>query len=221
MLSATLPGPIRRLAQRYMYNPKVINFSKDSLAGKTIEQYVLRLPESMKFHMLSKLLQREKPEQAIVFCRTKLGTARLYRKLDKTGDYGNGIGSLHGDMNQSARDRVMKRFRAGDLQLLVATDVVGRGIDVSNISHIINYDIPEVCEDYVHRVGRTGRMGKEGVAYSLVTPYQKVELARIEEKISLELTEDALQEEIEETWEDFEPRAATAKKAKKRYRNAL
>ena len=221
MLSATLPGPIRRLAQRYMYNPKVINFSKDSLAGKTIEQFVLRLPESMKFHMLSKLLQREQPEQAIVFCRTKLGTARLYRKLDKTGDYGNGIGSLHGDMNQSARDRVMKRFRNGDLQLLVATDVVGRGIDVSNISHIINYDIPEVCEDYVHRVGRTGRMGKEGVAYSLVTPYQKVELARIEEKISLELTTDELQEEIEETWEDFEPRAATAKKAKKRYRNAL
>ena len=94
-------------------------------------------------------------------------------------------------------------------------------IDVSNISHIINYDIPEVCEDYVHRVGRTGRMGKEGVAYSLVTPYQNVELARIEEKISLELTTDELQEEIEETWEDFEPRAATAKKAKKRYRNAL
>lgn len=222
MLSATLADPIRRLAKRYMYDPKVINFSKDSLAGKTIEQFVLRLPESMKYHMLNKLLQREQPEQAIIFCRTKLGTARLYRKLDKTGDFGNGIGSLHGDMNQSARERVMKRFRSGDLQLLVATDVVGRGIDVTNISHIINYDIPEVCEDYVHRVGRTGRMGKEGVAYSLVTPYQKVELSRIEEKISMELTVDELQEEIEETWEDFEPRAATAgKKTKKRYRNAL
>jgi len=149
MLSATLPDQIRRLAMRYMYDPKVINFSKDSLAGKTIEQYVLRLPESMKFHMLSKLLKREQPEQAIVFCRTKLGTARLYRKLEKTGDFGDRIGSLHGDMNQSARDREMKRFRSGALQLLVATDVVGRGIDVSNISHIINYDIPEVCEDYV------------------------------------------------------------------------
>lgn len=220
MLSATLPEPIRRLAKRYMHDPKVINFSKDSLAGKTIEQYVLRLPEKMKFHILEKLLEREQPEQAIIFCRTKLGTAKLFRKLDKTGNFQNGIGSLHGDMNQSARDRVMKRFRAGELQLLVATDVVGRGIDVSNISHIINFDIPEVSEDYVHRVGRTGRMGREGVAFSFVTPYQKSELAKIEEKIDLDMKPDVFQDEIEETWEDFEPRVAEKQK-KKRYRRAL
>lgn len=219
LLSATLPDPIRRLARRYMHEPKVINFSKDSVAGKTIEQFKLRLPATMKFDILLKLLKREQPEQAIIFCRTKLGTAKLFRKLTKEKTFVK-IGSLHGDMTQSARDRVMKQFRSGELQLLVATDVVGRGIDVTNVSHIINFDIPELSDDYVHRVGRTGRMGRQGIAFSLVTPAQKGELSRIEEKISLELKVDPLQEVIEETWEDFEPRPADAK-PKKRYRRAL
>lgn len=219
LLSATLPDPIRRLAKRYMYQPKVINFSKDSVAGKTIEQHVLKLPASMKFEVLVKLLKREQPEQAIVFCRTKLGTAKLYRKLTKQTSFKN-IGSLHGDMTQSSRDRVMRDFRSGKLGLLIATDVVGRGIDVSTVSHIINFDIPELSDDYVHRVGRTGRMGKQGVAFSLVTPDQKSELARIETKINATLKPDALQEEIEASWEDFEPRPADAK-PKKRYRRAL
>lgn len=219
LLSATLPEPIRRLAKRYMYQPKVINFSKDSVAGKTIEQHVLRLPATMKFDILVKLLERENPEQAIVFCRTKLGTAKLFRKLTKKTSFQR-IGSLHGDMTQSSRDRVMKEFRSGKLQLLVATDVVGRGIDVSNVSHIINFDIPELSDDYVHRVGRTGRMGRQGVAFSFVTPAQKGELSRIEEKINVQLKPDPLQELIESTWEDFEPRPADSK-PKKRYRRAL
>ena len=219
LLSATLPDPIRRLARRYMYQPKVINFSKDSVAGKTIEQFGLRMPASMKFEVLVQLLEREQPEQAIVFCRTKLGTARLYRKLTKQTAFKN-IGSLHGDMTQSSRDRVMKDFRSGKLELLIATDVVGRGIDVSSVSHIINFDIPELSDDYVHRVGRTGRMGKQGIAFSFVTPDQKSELARIEEKINTTLKEDPLQANIESRWEEFEPRRADAK-PKKRYRRAL
>ncbi len=219
LLSATLPDPIRRLAKRYMYQPKVINFSKDSVAGKTIEQFVLRMPASMKFDVLLKLLDREQPEQSIVFCRTKLGTAKLYRKLHKANS-GIVMGSLHGDMTQSSRDAVMKKFRSGKLECLVATDVVGRGIDVTNISHIINFDIPELSDDYVHRVGRTGRMGKQGIAFSFVTPAQKSELARIEEKISVKLKEDPMQDWIEEVWENYEPRAADSK-PKKRYRRAL
>jgi ATP-dependent RNA helicase DeaD len=106
---------------------------------------------------------------------------------------------MHGDMNQSARDRVMMAFRGGKVRFLVATDVIGRGIDVTSISHIVNYDIPAFCDDYVHRVGRTGRMGREGVAYTFVAPDEGGELTRIEERINRLLKRDEMK--------DFDPRA--------------
>jgi ATP-dependent RNA helicase DeaD len=218
LLSATLPEVIRRLAKRYMYRPKVINFSKGSVAAQTIEQFFLTVPEVMKYDILVKLLERETPEQSIIFCRTKLGTQRLYRKLFKSGLF-KGVATLHGDMSQPARDRAMKQFRSGEARYLVATDVVGRGIDITNISHIINFDIPELSDDYVHRVGRTGRMGKQGVAFSLVTPRQKSDMARIEEKINTELKSDPMQEEIDELRETIEPKRAD--KPKSKYRRAL
>lgn len=220
LLSATLPDPIRQLAKRYMYRPKVINFSKDSLAGDTIEQFYLNVPGEMKYEILVKLLQREDPEQAIIFCRTKLGTERLYRKLFKAKVL-EAVGTLHGDMSQGARDRMMKDFRSGKIRYLVATDVVGRGIDITNVSHIINYDIPELSDDYVHRVGRTGRMGKQGVAFSLVTPEQGGELTRIEQKINVMLKTDPLQQEIDEIRGKTEPPRAKSSKPKSRYRRAL
>jgi ATP-dependent RNA helicase DeaD len=142
------------------------------------------------------LLAREDPKQAIVFCRTKRGTEKIYQRLSKKF---NRVACIHGDMNQTARDRVMKSFRAGDVRILVATDVVGRGIDVTSISHIINYDIPSFCDDYVHRVGRTGRMGREGVAFTFVAPDEGPELTRIEERINRLLKRDEMK--------DFEFRA--------------
>jgi ATP-dependent RNA helicase DeaD len=102
------------------------------------------------------------------------------------------VDCIHGDMAQSARDRVMKKVREGTIKILVATDVVGRGIDVSGISHIVNYDIAQFCDDYVHRVGRTGRMGREGVAYTFVTPEEGHELTRIEERINRLLVRDEI-----------------------------
>ena len=219
LLSATLPEPIRRLAKNYMYRPKVINFSKDSVAAQTIEQFYITVPGPMKYDVLVKLLQREEPDQAIIFCRTKLGTEKLYRKLFKSKTF-EGVGTLHGDMTQSARDRMMKNFRSNDVRYLVATDVVGRGIDITNVSHIINYDIPELSDDYVHRVGRTGRMGRQGVAFSFVTPDQGDELTRIEQKINVQLKSDPLQEEIDKIREKTEPKLPPVK-PKKRYRRAL
>lgn len=219
LLSATLPDPIRRLARSYMYRPKVINFSKDSVAAQTIEQFYITVPGPMKYDVLVKLLKREEPDQAIIFCRTKLGTEKLYRKLFKSKIF-DAVGTLHGDMTQSARDRMMKNFRSNDVRYLVATDVVGRGIDITNVSHIINYDIPELSDDYVHRVGRTGRMGKQGVAFSFVTPEQGDELTRIEQKINVQLQGDPLQEEIDKIREKTEPKLPPAK-PKKRYRRAL
>jgi ATP-dependent RNA helicase DeaD len=180
LLSATVPPPVERLAKRYMRDPETLNFSAQDIAVETIEQFYFTVPPDRKTDLLVRLLRREEPRQAIVFCRTKRGTDRVFRSLAKKFD---GVDCIHGDLQQRARDRVMDAFRQGQVRVLVATDVVGRGIDVSGISHIINYDIPEFCDDYVHRVGRTGRMGREGVAYTFVTPEQGNELTRIEMRI--------------------------------------
>jgi ATP-dependent RNA helicase DeaD len=177
LLSATVAPGVERLATRYMIDAEVMDFSPKNKTVDTIEQHYFSVDEERKYELLVKLLAREQPEQAIVFCRTKRGTDRLYNKLSKKLP---NIDVIHGDLAQSARDRVMRKFRDGNVQILIATDVVGRGIDVSNISHIINFDLPQSSDDYVHRVGRTGRMGREGVAYSFVTPEQGIELTRIE-----------------------------------------
>jgi ATP-dependent RNA helicase DeaD len=189
LLSATVPPPIARLAQRYMRNPQALDCSAKNLAVETIEQHYFTVDHERKFELLVRLLMREKPRQALIFCRTKRGTDRIYRRLAKLT---KNVDCIHGDMQQTARDRVMKKLRAGDLRLLVATDVVGRGIDVTGISHIINFDIPEFCDDYVHRVGRTGRMGREGVAFTFVTPEEGGELTRIEQRINRQLKRDEI-----------------------------
>jgi ATP-dependent RNA helicase DeaD len=181
LLSATLPPPVLRLARRYMRDAEELDFSPKDIAVETIEQFYFTVDPEQKFDLLLRLIEREEPKQAIVFCRTRRGTEKIHQRLKKKVD---SVAAIHGDLQQRVRDRVMERFRGGRLRILVATDVVGRGIDVSGISHIINFDIPEFCDDYVHRVGRTGRMGREGVAYTFVSPEQGNELTRIEMRIN-------------------------------------
>ncbi len=164
-----------------MRDPETLNFSPKDVAVETIEQFYFTVDANRKFELLEKLLQREQPRQAIIFCRTKRGTEKIYQRLSKRL---TDAATIHGDLAQNVRDRVMAGFRAGEVRYLVATDVVGRGIDVTNISHIINYDLPQFCDDYVHRVGRTGRMGREGVAFTFVTPEEGNELTRIEMRIN-------------------------------------
>ena len=180
LFSATLPPPVVRLAEKYMKSPEVLDFSNKSVAVDTIEQFYVTVDPERKFDALVYLLEEQQPQQAIIFTRTKRGADRLARLLDKRFDK---LAAIHGDMQQSDRDRVMAQVRAGKIRYLVATDVVGRGIDVSSVSHIINYDIPKFCDDYVHRVGRTGRMGREGVAFTFVTVQEGSELTRIEMRI--------------------------------------
>jgi ATP-dependent RNA helicase DeaD len=187
LLSATVPPPIARLAQRYMRDPETLDFSPQEMTVDTIDQYYFTVDPEQKFELLVRLLKREKPKQAIVFCRTKRGTEKIYKRLSKLT---RSVAVLNGDMEQSKRDRVMGAFRAGETRVLVATDIVGRGIDVSGISHIINYDMPQFCDDYVHRVGRTGRMGREGVAFSFVTPEEGSELTKVEQRINRLLKRD-------------------------------
>jgi ATP-dependent RNA helicase DeaD len=216
LLSATLPPPILHLARNYMREPKLVNFSSRSVATDTIDQYYLTVRPDDKFDMLVRLLMRENPRQAIIFCRTRLGTERLYRKLIKVEGFEHAR-AIHGDLSQPMRDAVMASFRRGETRILVATDVVGRGIDVTDISHIINFDIPELSDDYVHRVGRTGRMGREGTAYSLVTPLQRSELRQIEARIGKELQPYHL-EGFEMA--DIKSQKSTQRRAR-RYRKAL
>jgi len=189
LLSATLPPPVLRLARRYMREPEELDFSPKDIAVETIEQFYFTVDPERKFDLLLRLIERENPAQAIIFCRTRRGTERIHERLKKKVE---SVAAIHGDLQQRVRDRVMERFRAGRLRLLVATDVVGRGIDVTSISHIINFDVPEFCDDYVHRVGRTGRMGRPGVAYTFVTPEQGNELTRIEMRIDRLLKRDEM-----------------------------
>lgn len=189
LLSATIPPPVKRLAERYMNEPEMVDFSTKDLAVETIEQWYFTVDAERKYDLLVKLLEREKPHQAIVFCRTKRGTDKVSRRLSQSF---RDVDTIHGDLQQRTRDRVMSGFREGKIKVLAATDVVGRGIDVTSISHIINYDIPQFCDDYVHRVGRTGRMGREGIAFTFVTPEEGNELTRIEMRINLLLKRDEI-----------------------------
>jgi len=189
LLSATLPPPVERLAQKYMRNPERIDLSVKAVGGSSIDQYYISVDPDRKIRVLVRLLMVERPRQAIVFTRTKRGAETVFRHFEGRLP---GVAFIHGDLAQSARDRVMKRFREGKIRLLIATDVMGRGIDVSGISHIINYDIPEDCDDYVHRIGRTGRLSStdaKGAAFTFVCKDEGPQLTAIEKRIDRMLEE--------------------------------
>jgi ATP-dependent RNA helicase DeaD len=182
LLSATMPPPVERLAKRFMRDAKRVDLSEDTIMVDTIDQYYMTVDEDRKFGVLVRILAAERPQQALVFTRTKRGAERLHHRFSGKLP---GVAMMNGDLPQAKRDQVMARFREGKIRLLVATDVVGRGIDVSGISHIVNYDVPEYCDDYIHRVGRTGRLSskEKGWAITLVTREQGEQLTEIEKRI--------------------------------------
>ncbi|QDT32083.1 DEAD/DEAH box helicase [Thalassoglobus polymorphus] len=188
LLSATLPDQVQQLANRFMREPRRIDLSDDHVVVDTIEQFYCTVERKNKFQLLIKLLIQERPSQAIVFCRTKRSAHEIYTKIQK---YLSDVEAIHGDLQQRKRDQVIRRLRDGRARLVIATDIVGRGIDISGISHIINYDIPEGSDDYIHRVGRTGRMSSDsdGRAFTFVTPEQGGELTKIEMRINQLLQE--------------------------------
>ncbi len=177
LLSATISAEIRLLAKKYMYEAIELNLSRDEPSVESIRQFYVTVEHDRKFELLVHLLKRENPRQCIVFTRTKRGADRLAEKLCHKVP---GVAAIHGDLAQTVRNRVMKGFRDKTIPILVATDVVGRGIDVEGISHVVNFDIPDDAENYLHRIGRTGRMGKDGAAYMFVCPDQGEPLTAIE-----------------------------------------
>ncbi|MFO7792920.1 MAG: DEAD/DEAH box helicase [Candidatus Saliniplasma sp.] len=187
LYSATMPSEIMRLARKYMDDPHRMLLSEDDVSAKGIDQYFIRVGKTNKLARLSALLDTE-PGKYLIFSNTKKWTQILSEKLQRLGYKAH---PMHGDMSQSARTNTMNRFKKGDIDILVSTDVSARGIDVENITHVVNYDIPRYEKDYVHRIGRTGRLGKDGKAITFVTGEELEFLERIEEYIdkSLEVKE--------------------------------
>jgi ATP-dependent RNA helicase DeaD len=167
LFSATMPMNIQRLAQQFLRNPEHVSVIPKQMSAPLIDQSYIELQERQKFDTLCRLIDMEAPELAIIFGRTKRRVDELAEGLQKRGYTAEG---LHGDLSQNQRDNVMRKFRDGSIDVLVATDVAARGLDVSGVTHVINFDLPQDPESYVHRIGRTGRAGKEGAAFTFVTP---------------------------------------------------
>jgi ATP-dependent RNA helicase DeaD len=177
LFSATMPDPIRKIAERFMHDPILVKVKAKEMTVALIEQYYVDLRENEKFDTLARLLDIQTPELAIVFGRTKRRVDELASALNIRGYMAEGI---HGDLSQAKRLSVLKKFKEGSIDVLVATDVAARGLDISGVTHVYNFDIPQDPESYVHRIGRTGRAGKHGVAITFVTPREKGQLQAVE-----------------------------------------
>ncbi len=180
IVSATLSKPIQKLARQYMHDPQRIIIESETITLDNIAQRYYIVNDKDKVPALSRLLEVEDLRNTLIFTRTKVGAVELSETLTTRGYHAE---SIQGDLPQAERERILRRFRNGQCSILVATDVVARGIDIPDVSHIINFDLPQRGEEYVHRIGRTGRAGREGDAISFITPRQKKHMAMIEQFI--------------------------------------
>lgn len=178
LFSATMPPNIQRLAQAFMKDPELIHINPREVTVANIDQEYIEVSESQKLDVLCRLLDIHSPDAAIVFSRTKRRVDEIAEALSKRGYSAEGI---HGDMSQNGRDMVMRKFKSGMIEVLVATDVAGRGLDITGVTHVYNLDIPQDAESYVHRIGRTGRAGEKGLALTFVTPRELSHLRYIEQ----------------------------------------
>ena len=177
LFSATMPAPIRKLADRYLYEPVHVKVESATLTVETIDQVIVEVEPNRKLDVLCAILERDRPAASIVFRRRKMTVDELVAQL---GARGFDAVPLHGDMPQGRRDGVMLRFRSGRAKLLVATNVAARGLDISHVSHVFSYDVPDDPEEYTHRIGRTGRVGRSGLAYTFMTNRDRKGVAEIE-----------------------------------------
>lgn len=167
LFSATMPPPIKKLADKFLSNPKTIEVARPASRNENIEQFVVKTSERGKRDTLRGLIELEDISTAIIFCNRKTTVRELAKSLQR---HGYKAGEIHGDMDQSSRIAELDRFKAGTINILVASDVAARGLDVKGVSHVFNFDAPWHPDDYVHRIGRTGRAGAQGRAFTLITP---------------------------------------------------
>ncbi len=178
--SATMAPEIKRLADAFLQNPKLVAVDRAASVATTITEALLLVADADKREALRRLIASEDVQNALIFCNRKKDVDILYKSL---GKHGFSVGALHGDMAQPARFATLEKFKAGELRLLCCSDVAARGIDIGGLSHVFNFDVPHHSEDYVHRIGRTGRAGREGRAFSLATPEDRQNVEAIEKLI--------------------------------------
>lgn len=182
--SATLDSKVKKLAYKFMKNPLEVKVQKKNVTLDAIEQKIIKVSDRWKQEALFNELDNTNPFLGIIFCRTKRRVDKLEQDMSQKKYLCN---KLHGGMSQSARQQVMKSFRDAKIQYLIATDVAARGLDISGVSHIYNYDIPEEAETYIHRIGRTGRMGDDGIAITFIAPKDESLLIEIEKMIKMKI----------------------------------
>ncbi len=178
LFSATISKRVMGLSARYLRSPQTVSITPKQLTSTTIEQRYYLVNHQEKIAALARLFEMETIDSALIFVRTRLGTGELANQLSSRGFAAE---ALNGDLSQDARIQVLTRFRNGQVKVLVATDVAARGLDIDDISHVFNFDLPDDPEVYVHRIGRTGRAGREGIAISLLSPKDRWQLRRVEE----------------------------------------
>ena len=184
LFSATVPRRIEALARRYLRNPERVTIAEESVTAPQTRQMYVVTQQREKFEALTRILDLESPSSAIVFCRTKREVDELAGTLQARG---HNAAAIHGDINQVQRERLLLAFREGRAELLIATEVAARGLDIPDVTHVFNYDIPADADAYVHRIGRTGRMGRKGDAITFVTPREIRQLRIIEKRIRTDI----------------------------------
>lgn len=185
LFSATMPKPILNISEKFMHDPEIVRIKTKELTADLIDQYYVRCKDAEKFNIMCRLIDVESPDLAVIFVRTKRRVDEVTRGLQARGYNAAGI---HGDLSQARRISVLKRFRAGKLDILVATDVAARGLDISGVTHVYNYDIPQDPDSYVHRIGRTGRAGQNGSSITFVTPNELGYMRTIEQLTKKKMT---------------------------------
>ena len=180
LFSATMPPPIKKLADKFLSNPKYIEVARPATANVNIEQFLVNVTQMKKRDVLRNLLRTEKVSNAIVFCNRKTTVRELNTSLQR---HGFQSGEIHGDIDQASRQKQLEAFKGGEINLLVASDVAARGLDVKGVSHVFNFDAPWHPDDYVHRIGRTGRAGAKGKAFTFVTKADEEAIENIEKLI--------------------------------------
>ncbi|MED3563128.1 DEAD/DEAH box helicase [Bacillus xiapuensis] len=214
LFSATIPDEVRNLANKHMREAKYIQVEKRQGPAANVKQLAIHTIDRAKQATLIQLVETHRPFLAVIFCRTKRRVSKLFGVLKA---HGFSCDELHGDLSQAKREQVMKRFRDAEIQLLIATDVAARGLDVEGVTHVFNYDIPQDAESYVHRIGRTGRAGTKGLAITFYSSADKPTLELIEKELNIRIQKQVFESEggkKQKIMADSDSKPATHKQTK-------
>ena len=189
LFSATITTLVKRLAARYMRSPETVSITPEERTVSTVRQVYYEVAQRDKTDALIEIIEREEPQSAIIFCHTQIAVDRVVRQMQRRG---LPVRAIHGSLGQGERERTLADFRASKIRYLVATNLAARGLDIIHVSHVINYDVPEDAETYVHRIGRTARMGREGTAITFISEWDSEAFEAVKKEAGESLTAERL-----------------------------